>query len=73
MPATAHSATSGERRMTSATSSGKTLRPPRLIMSEHPTLDPEEALGVDAAEVAGVEPAVDQALGHVVALVGARR
>ena len=34
MPATAHSATSGDRRITSATSSGKTLRPPRLIMSD---------------------------------------
>ena len=35
------------------------------------TLDPEEALVVDAAEIAGVEPAVDEPAVHVVAVGGA--
>ena len=41
-------------------------------MSRDAALDPHEALVVDAAEVAGVEPAVDEAAVHVVAVGVAR-
>ena len=60
---------SGARRSTSSTSPGYTFSPPRLIMSRHPALDPHEALVVDAADVAGAEPAVGgEPVGEVAAV-----
>ena len=48
----------GWRSSTSSTSAGITFSPPLTIMSSIRSLDVEEALLVDAAEVAGVQPAV---------------
>ena len=52
---------------------GEDLEAAAVDHVRHPSLDPEEPFVVDAAEVAGAEPPVDEAAVHVVALGGRAR
>ena len=54
------SATAGWSSSTSSTSRGDTFSPPRLIMLLRSPGERQEPLGVEAAQVTGAEPAVDE-------------
>ena len=58
MAATAASATAGWVNSADSTSPGMMLLPPRMIISFDLPDDPQEAIGVEVAEITALEPAL---------------